>query len=498
FAEPWHWNQAVMLRAAEALKWRALDAAVAELVAHHDALRLRFTQAEDGTWRQHNEAATGHEDSSSSGSATVHDGGTAAGREDAARSDEGAGRADALVLRVDLSALADAQQSRVQSRVAGEVQRSLHLETGPLVRVAVFIRSDGERVLVVTHHLVVDGVSWRILLEDLEAAYAQAVRGERISLPAKTSSFQQWAQRLERYGREPERMEELDYWLGEREGWGEEEVGRVELDHEKGENTVESARVVVSELDEEETRALLQDVPGVYGTQIQEALMTGLVGSLAKRMGRERWVIEMEGHGREEIFEEMDVTRTVGWFTTLYPVMIEVGGSWDAGKALKSVKEQLRQVPGRGLGYGLWRYMNDGEKAEEGRGPKSGWPKAEISFNYLGQFDQTTHTTARFHPTTESVGRNRSPSQRRTHLLDIGGSVEQGRLRMRWIFSEHYHRSETIEALAQEFVGELRRLIAHCQSADAGGYTPSDFTQVNLSQDELDELMAELGELAGE
>jgi aryl carrier-like protein len=133
FAEPWHWNQAVMVRAAEPLKGRALDAAVAELVAHHDALRLRFTQAEDGTWRQHNEAATGH-DSSSGGIATGHD------------------SADGLVLRVDLSALADAQQSEVQSRVAGEVQRSLHLETGPLVRVAVFIRSDSERVLVVTHH----------------------------------------------------------------------------------------------------------------------------------------------------------------------------------------------------------------------------------------------------------------------------------------------------------------------------------------------------------
>ncbi|MGB8507260.1 MAG: condensation domain-containing protein, partial [Pyrinomonadaceae bacterium] len=343
---------------------------------------------------------------------------------------------------------------------------------------------------VVTHHLVVDGVSWRILLEDLEAAYAQAVRGERISLPAKTSSFQQWAERLERYGREPERMEELDYWLGEREGWGEEEVGRVEMDHEEGENTVESARVVVSELDEEETRALLQDVPGVYGTQIQEALMTGLVGSLAKRMGRERWVIEMEGHGREEIFEEMDVTRTVGWFTTLYPVHLRVSRWAGMGEALRAVKAQLCSVPGRGIGYGLLRYIVDDEDVRRRLSERA---TAQISFNYLGQFDQGTQQSSAFQPVAESPGLLLSPRGKRSYPLEVDGGVNGGRLRMYWTYSENYHRRETIEALAYAFVRELRALIEHCRTAAAAAdFVTPNFDEVGWSQDDVEDVVASL------
>ena len=167
----------------------------------------------------------------------------------------------------------------------------------------------------VVHHLAVDGVSWRIVLEDLQKAYEQQRRGERVKLGAKTSSYQQWAKGLAEYAkREGGGEREREYWETERGEWR-----KLERDRE-GANTAETAEQVTVELEKEKTRELLEQVPGVYRTQIGEVLMAALVRSVRRWTGEGRLWVEMEGHGREPILEEMDVTRTVGWFTTMYPM----------------------------------------------------------------------------------------------------------------------------------------------------------------------------------
>jgi amino acid adenylation domain-containing protein/non-ribosomal peptide synthase protein (TIGR01720 family) len=449
-AEPQHYNQSVMLRISEPrYTAEVLRQVMSAVVAQHDALRLRFTQSEDG-WEQFNAAAEENN----------------------------------FFSVVDLRHLTGAEQTAALEADAAAQQASLNLSAGPLLRVCYYDlgANTPARLLIIIHHLAVDGVSWRILLEDVASGCEQAAAGQaEMNLGAKTTSYKEWAERLREYARGDEVKEQGEYWA--RVARRARQVKRLPVDHEGGENTVSGARAVEVSLTQAETTALLSEVPAVYRTEINEVLLTALVTALGNWTGERRVLLELEGHGREEIGEGVDVTRTVGWFTTIYPVVLEVSAGAGEGEALKSVKEQVRGVRGRGLGWGLL-----GE-AEEITGVE-----AELGFNYLGQFDQMFSESSPFSLAAESTGAERSPRCRRRYLVDITGSVFEGRLHTSWTYNENVHRRETIEPVAEDFISALRNLIAHCQSPEAGGYTPSDFPDTELSQSELDELIANMGQ----
>src|SRR5262249_19896932 len=205
--------------------------------------------------------------------------------------------------------------------------------------------------------------------------------------------------------------------------------------------------------------------------QITEVLLTALVQSFARWTGREVLLVDLEGHGREELFEDIDLSRTVGWFTTIFPVLLDLRAVRGPGEALKSVKEQLRRIPQHGIGYGLLRYLSQDAPRQA---QLQALPQAEVSFNYLGQVDQVLAASAVFHPAPESVGLEQSPGGKRRYLLEVGGVVVEGELQVTWRYSERGHQRGTIERGAQEFTGRLQALIAHCQSPESGGSTPSD------------------------
>jgi non-ribosomal peptide synthase protein (TIGR01720 family) len=452
FADPHHWNMALLLEVRPALNPALLERAVQQLLRHHDALRLRFGREESG-WRQVTAAP-----------------------------DE-----TAPVLRIDLSALAEGEQDAAMHRAAAAVQASLDLTQGPLLRVALVERGAprASRLLLVAHHLVIDGVSWRIVLDDLQTAYEHLRGGQPVQLPAKTTSFQRWAQRLQQQAHSEMLQAEVEYWLGHRPS----ALPGLPVDYPAGPavNTMGSARTVRVALEEAETRALLQAVPGVYRTQIDEVLLTAVVQAVTGWSGQRGVWVDVEGHGREEIVAEVDVSRTVGWFTTIYPVRLSLEEAPGPGEALKAIKEQLRRVPHRGIGYGMLRYLSgDGPVVERLRG----LPEPEVSFNYLGQFDQVVTATSPFQLIQEESGPTVSGRARRTHLLEVTGLVIDHRLHIDWTYSENLHRRATIESLAQGFIRALRALIAHCQSPDVGGYTPSDFPGARLSQEALDGFLA--------
>jgi amino acid adenylation domain-containing protein/non-ribosomal peptide synthase protein (TIGR01720 family) len=448
---PHHGNQSLLLEVREALDSGLLEQALQTLPRHHDALRLRFRETGSG-WEQRSP------------------------RED-----------EPLRLgRVDLSGLAGGLRRGALEAAAARTQASLDLTQGPRLRFVLFNLGPGQppRLLVVIHHLLVDGVSWRILLEDLVTAYRQLGAGEVVALPNKTTSFKQWADRLVDHSRSGALDGELAYWLAEARA----EVRPLPGEIQGGVNTLASTATLSVTLDEEETRTLLQDVPRAYQTQINDALLTAVALAVRSWTGAGLCAVDLEGHGREELFEDMDVSRTVGWFTSLYPVLLDVRSAPDVGSALKAVKEQLRAVPNRGVGYGLLRYLHgDAEVRERLRN----LPAAEISFNFMGQLDQGLDGTSPFGLARESMGEPQSPTARRTHLIEVDGRVLGGRLRVDWAFSREVHRTATIERLSRQFLEELRALIAHCLSPEAGGYTPSDFPLMSLSQDELDELVAD-------
>ncbi len=340
---PAHFNQSVFLELAERADEAALRAAVAVLVDHHDALRMRFERA-DGGWRQRNAAA-----------------------------EEGE------VLRcADLSGVDPAAQDAAMEAAALAAQSGMDLGSGPLLRVVFFRLGHGRRprLFLTAHHLVVDGVSWRILLADLEAAYRQALAGGGpVVLGAKTTSFRDWARRLAGHVAGGGLDGELGYWRGV--AAAAEGAGALPADG-RGVNTAGSVRLVSVRLGAGVTRALLQEVPAVYRTQVNDVLLSALGRVLAGWTGSDRVLVGLEGHGREELFGDADVSRTVGWFTSEFPVVLAVpAGGW--GVVLKSVKEQLRAVPGRGVGYGALRYLAScGGELAAGRRPG-------IGFNYLGR-----------------------------------------------------------------------------------------------------------------
>jgi len=376
---------------------------------------------------------------------------------------------------VDLRAVAAAELSALIERHAEATQGSLDLEAGPIVRAVWFDRGDEPgRLLFVVHHLAVDAVSWRILMEDFWGAYAQLARGEAVALPRKTTSVRTWATRLGEYAQTKRVCDELAYWIEVAGG----PAGRVPIDVPGGENVEAAARTVTVELDEAETHALVHDLPRAYRTQINDALLVALAQSLAAWTGSGAVRFDLEGHGREPLFGEVDLTRTVGWFTSIFPVRIEVG-RWEAGEALKSVKEQLRRIPNRGITYGLLRYRSLDPSVIE-RLKQA--PQPEVGFNYLGQFADTAKL--------ESSGRTRSARARRRHLIEIDGAIWGGRLRVEWVYSENHHRRATVDRVAEDFIGRLRSLIEHCRSLVRAGFTPSDFAQAGISQKDLDKLVA--------
>ncbi|HWG91970.1 MAG TPA: amino acid adenylation domain-containing protein, partial [Candidatus Thermoplasmatota archaeon] len=451
-ANPHHFNQSFLLEAPADLRPEALEAALRHLMGHHDALRHRFRETPAG-WMQ--EATPGDPDSFQ-------------------------------LERVDLTAVPRSEQEHALDDAAARVQAGLHLTEGPLFRAVLFTLGPGEpyRLLLVAHHLVVDGVSWRILLHDLEELYAQAARGEALRAPPKTTSFKTWAEGLERLAATGAQDGELPLWLARHE---DPRLVPLPTDHPLGPNTVASTRTLTVTLPEAETRALLQEANAAYRTQVNDVLLAALATALARWTSQSGAVlVDLEGHGREDVVPGADVSSTVGWFTTVFPVLLPLeAASSEAAATLKVVKEHLREAPDRGLGYGLLRYISDSPQARR----LSELPQAALSFNYLGQFDGALGRVSLLKPAAEAHGPEHDPESLRPYLLDVTGAVLGGRLSLTFLYSEHLHRRDRVEALADAYLGALRELVAHCTSPGAGGRTPSDFPLAGLDAPTLDRLL---------
>ncbi|GAA3672011.1 hypothetical protein GCM10022224_040220 [Nonomuraea antimicrobica] len=408
----------------------ALRVAVRALPACHDALRTRFGRVEGG-WAQHD-----------------------AGPE-----------TDVPFQRVDLSGLAADEQSR---RMRGH-DPGFALDRAPLLAAVLFLLGDGRRprLLLTAHHLVVDGVSWRILLDDLKTAYAQALRGQAPDLGAAGMPAREWAARLAGHTASGGFDGEVAYWTAALEGCD----PRVPVDGH-GRNTVADMRSHTVRLSEAGTRALLQGAVAAYRAGAEEVLLAALGRTLTSWAGRDRVLIDLEGHGRETIFDDAELSRTVGWLTSQYPVALRVPGESGWRATLLSVKEQLRAVPGRGLGFGALRQF----------GGRLDAPGAQVGFNYLGQFDPGTEV---------ELGLDQHPAEVRPHLLDVICQVRGGRLETSWVYSAECHTEETVHGLAEAFTTALEEIAGHCASPAAGGRSPSDFPLARLDQATLDRLVGD-------
>jgi non-ribosomal peptide synthase protein (TIGR01720 family) len=448
-AEPWHWNQAVLVQVPAAVTGAVLAAALEPWLAHHETCRLRFTPRPDGGWTQAYRAQP----------VTV----------------------DEVLWRVDLRAVLAAAQPTLLTQVATRAQRSLDLQHGPVVRV---VWVDGgpawRRLLIVMHHLIVDGVSWRVAVADLQTLCRQVRTRAPRQLPAPSAAFGTWAAALVAAAASPALATEWPYW----ERLARYDVAPLPRDGAGGPNTVATLGVVQRTLSAAETATLQHEVPRVARTQVVEVLLAAIVGTLERWLGRPGVLLDLEGHGREELDPPVDVSRTLGWLTTHYPVYLTTGGEEPAG-TLRAIKEALRQVPRHGLGYGVLRYLHP-----EGRTRLAAVPAAEVLVNYHGTVDPPAEDRG-WARAPEAVGPLRSPAGARAHLLEIGGQIVDARLQLQWRYSRARHRAATIEALASDCLDRLRTLIAHATTSTAI-LSPSDFPLIRLTQHEIDRIRRRL------
>ncbi|WP_028229688.1 non-ribosomal peptide synthetase, partial [Paraburkholderia ferrariae] len=439
-----HWNQAVLLESPEPLDAAALEIALSAVISHHGALRIRFNQDSEGNWRQ---AYT-----------------------DTQPTD--------VLWTYDVTGDDDIEAH------CNNAHRSLNIETGAVLRAVSMRLADGtSRLLLVIHHLVMDGVSWRVLLEDLQAAYAQVRSGEKPALPARSASYRRWSQAVAAHARTL--GGELDYW---RDVAG--TPADIPLDHADGAQTVEASTGVSISLTREQTHALLHDAPSAYRTQINDLLLTALGRALCAWSGRESIRIDVEGHGREDIEDGLDISRTVGWFTSMYPVKLEPVG--ELRDAICRVKESLRAVPGRGLGYGLLRYLGDAQT----RQAFASQQPSQVVFNYLGQFDEvlSPRTGTGWRLAEAGVGEMQDPAATPAHALSIDGGVYADRLKLTITDAAARYPADVIERLAAAFHRELEQIVAHCAQA-APRATPSDFPLARLTLAQLDAWPAPLADI---
>ncbi len=426
-----HFNQSVLLQIDKIISAEILQSAFEQLVSQHDVLRLKFKKI-IGVWQQ----------------------------------EYGTAR-----LQLATDDISDLQNSEglagAIKEKANRYQKNLAIEQGRMLGV-VLIKTPAQeqfnRLLIIVHHLAVDGVSWRILLEDLEQLLNGYMNGRQPLLGSKSSSYRQWQSALVNYSKSRGLLGQKSYW-----------------EHTSGsyislpEDIAYKDKLLVKDmcdhkvtLGTEFTRYLLQDIPKVYHTEMNDILLSALCATLCEWAGTSNVVVGLEGHGREYISAEIDSSRTMGWFTSLYPVLLRQGV--DMGTLIKGVKEDLRRIPDKGLGYGVLKYIDRAAKLQ-GRDP---W---DIIFNYLGQLDTIVGSSDWIKAAEESGGLMISKEQLSSARLLVNSHISGGELVLRWSYSTKHYNKNTISKLADDYIKQLMRLINHCQEQGKSGvvYTPADY-----------------------
>jgi amino acid adenylation domain-containing protein/non-ribosomal peptide synthase protein (TIGR01720 family) len=438
-----HFNQSVLLHSKEQLDSKLLEKSIEDLTRHHDALRMVYQQRE-GAWQQFNQDTR------------------------------------SKIYTLDFYDLREVDDAlRQMARLGEKLQSSIKLSEGLLLKVLHFRLKDGDRLGLIIHHLVVDGVSWRILLEDLSSLYSGYKEGEKPGLPLKTDSFQRWALLQKEYAASKKLARERQYW----QAICDQQIAGLPQD-----KTVKEGQVAVIDssesfgLDKTTTGLLQTRVHGVYNTEINDVLLASLGLALKEVLSVDKSVLQMEGHGREEIIDGVDISRTVGWFTTIYPFVLNVSNSSNQTESLVAVKEDLRSVPNKGIGYGILTRLSK-EGLESTFTP-------EITFNYLGDFgaNVSNDKDSLFEYASERIGSDISKENGTDAILDISGMLVRGELGMSIRYSKSRYHAATIKKLAASYKKNLKVIIEELAKSKETYLTPSDLSFRGLSQEELSKL----------
>ncbi|URZ15357.1 non-ribosomal peptide synthetase [Clostridium felsineum] len=350
----------------------------------------------------------------------------------------------------------------IVEKECGKLQSSISLENGPLMKVGLFKIQNGNYMMICIHHLVIDGVSWRILSEDFNTVLMQLKNGEEIVLPSKTASYKDWGEALSEYKNSNILKKEREYWS--------KVVSNIKDGEIKGDSSCSESgygNINIS-FSKSETKNLMYNAGRAFNTEINDLLISAIGISVKKLTGQNKTAVVLEGHGREEIHKKIDIDRTVGWFTSMYPIIVEC--TEDIQESIVSTKEMLRKVPNHGMGYGLLK--SEFEKVS-----------ADIYFNYLGEMDAENKNSTDYSSGISIAEENRLPG-----AININGSVMQDKLSFSIMYDRNKYMQDTIEEFAKLYRNSLNEIIMYCSNQNQTIRTASDFGSIQLKSIELDEI----------
>ncbi|AET61188.1 iturin a synthetase a [Paenibacillus terrae HPL-003] len=439
----------VLLLAKSGFDEQPLRAALKKIVEHHDALRLGLLRQADGAVTQ------------------AHKG------------------LNEELITLDVLSLTGTE-SEARSQLEAECQRiqsSLRLFEGPRVRAGLFRLDSGDHLFLAVDPLVADAISWGILLEDLATGYGQALNGETIILPDKTNAYQTWAEHLENYANSKELLKEQDYWKKiELSEWA-----TLPKDHEviTGSGTERQTNQLHLQLSADETQYLMTQVNHAYNTVPDEVLLSVLGQTVSEWSGQERIALYVENPGRElDETNSLDISRTVGQFTSVYPVVLDIKSADELSLLLKRVKETVRQVPNQGLGYGVLRYLAEASNPTDSKR----FRHPEIGFRYIDSLQpesvyfSTSPLEAEITPGTKDADSG-SPYE-----LYMDSRLEDGKLSVRLTYDRNIYEERTIKQLLSRFETHLLNAIRHCLDQSGQELTPTDVGADDLDLEEFEDM----------
>ncbi|GLS24565.1 non-ribosomal peptide synthetase [Marinibactrum halimedae] len=447
-----HFNQSVLLNLQSELSFSDLVAIIQTLMTQHDALRLRYQHIE-GKWQQYYDADIPAE-AESLGIHTYN--------------------IDHLEIQKIPGYVED---------VCNHWQTSLDLENGPIMRCLYF---DGQsrhpnQLAIIIHHLAIDGVSWRILLEDLNQLIDQQLAKQPLQLVAKRSSYRNWVEDLSHYQETEQGQADLSWWNDFAEKA--QNIENVFDDKTFYQHEMQQHEVVLSKAD---TQKLMKHCHEAYGTTINDLLIAALMLSYCQSTGHQEMLLHMEGHGRELLHPSIDITKTLGWFTSLYPVHLTLSNPRDMGQSIKDIKTTLHSIPNKGVGFSIFKYVNQSEIIRK-------VPQAQVVFNFLGDFQSSDRgeKTHHFRLSDNSTGTSSSKQREAFRAITINGAVVFDQLSFSFSYPQAWQR-EKVNLWPDHFIAALKSLVEHCCETSRLGFTPDDFPLLNASLPQLDSIIPAL------
>jgi amino acid adenylation domain-containing protein/non-ribosomal peptide synthase protein (TIGR01720 family) len=437
-----HFNQSVLLKHKASLDAAVIDQLLKKIFEHHDALRMVY-DVQDGKLKQFNKGL----------------------------------EMFPVIESIDLRKAPDAIGE--MTKHAQRIQESFSLSTGPLLKAAIFRMADGDRLLLCAHHLVVDGISWRIIMEDIGTLYEQTIQGKNLQLPPKTDSFKTWAEQLHQYAASELCSQEMNYWL-------ENILTEDELLPLTPTGLPEGTARTGFELDDNQTSDLLSHTNHAYRTEVNDVLLSALAQSLSDVFGADKILIALEGHGRQGKVKA-DVSRTVGWFTSVYPVALDASNKLNTSLHIRTIKEQLRSIPDKGTGYGILRYINR---------QLLNCAEPQILFNYLGQVDGENEQSD-FSLATEHAGHNTNLNEKILYPVTVTAIVLDGKLKVTCRYDVSKLKNSVAQRISELLQRSLTRIIAHCRTRNHTQITPSDLVAPIATMDQLENINKKYDTLCG-